>query len=288
MPCRQLARSGTGKSNMTASPQITGSRQEAANSYFQNNPSFWKDIYEHCSLQSAIYQARRTMALQFFESLSTPRDSRIIEIGCGAGILAVDIALRGYSISAIDTAPAMLDLTSTRASDSGVRRRVDIRLGDIHKLDFADRSLDVVFAIGVLPWVPALPVALAELARVLKPGGHCIVTVDNGKRLSHRLDPLLPARRAVGRLLRRMNLRDSVISCTHTPEETDQSLRAAGLVKRDACTLGFGPFTLGGFHLLPERTGARLGCFLQKKADRINLLSNAGAQYVVLAQRIIG
>ena len=274
---------------MTASPQITDAQQQAADWYFQTKPSFWKEIYEHHNLQSAIYQARRAMAVRFFECLSLPLDARILEIGCGAGILAVDIALRGYFVHAIDTAPVMRDFTSRRAADSGVAGRVVVRPGDIHKLDFADRSLDVVFAIGVLPWVPVLSRPLAEVARVLKPGGHCIITVDNEKRLSHRLDLLLPARRAVGRLLRSMNLRDSVVSRTHTLEETHEALSAAGLSKRKGCTLGFGPFTIGGFPMLPEPAGRRLGCFLQKKADSagVGLLKNGGAQCVVLAQRVM-
>jgi ubiquinone/menaquinone biosynthesis C-methylase UbiE len=265
--------------------QSARAQQIAADRYFQSNSSFWKEAYEHRNLQSAIYQARRATALQFFERLALPPSSEILDVGCGAGILSVDLARKGYRVQAIDSTPAMLELTSRRAADAGVSDRLIIGSGDIHALKLEDQSLDVVFALGVLPWVPALSRPLAEVARVLKTGAHFIVTIDNGKRLSHRIDPLLPARRVIGRFLRSINLRDSVVSRTHTLQEIDSSLSAAGFEKVDSKTLGFGPFTLGGFRVLPDGIGLRLDDALQRTGDRVSFLRRAGAQCIVLARK---
>ena len=272
--------------DMSTSSQFADARQMAADQYFQSNSSFWKEAYEHRNLQSAIYQTRRATALQFFERLSLPPSAQILDIGCGAGILSVDLASRGYRVHAVDSTPAMLELTLRRAAEARVADRLTIGSGDIHALKFEDQSLDAVFALGVLPWVPTLSKPLAEVARVLKPGAHCIVTVDNRGRLSHRLDPLLPARRVIGSLLRSMKLRDAVLSRTHTLDELDSSLSTGGFEKVDGKTLGFGPFTLAGFRVLPDGIGLRLDGALRKKADRSGRLSRAGAQYVVLARKV--
>jgi D-aspartate ligase len=275
----------SGSEDISTLSQSARAQQIAADRYFQSNSSFWKEAYEHRNLQSAIYQARRATALQFFERLALPPSSEILDVGCGAGILSVDLARKGYRVQAIDSTPAMLELTSRRAADAGVSDRLIIGSGDIHALKLEDQSLDVVFALGVLPWVPALSRPLAEVARVLKTGAHFIVTIDNGKRLSHRIDPLLPARRVIGRFLRSINLRDSVVSRTHTLQEIDSSLSAAGFEKVDSKTLGFGPFTLGGFRVLPDEIGLRLDDALQRTGDRVSFLRRAGAQCIVLARK---
>lgn len=266
---------------------LHANERKTADWYFESNPLFWKSVYETASLQSAIYQSRKKVALSFFERLELPPDARVLEIGCGAGVLAVDVARKGYKIEALDTATAMLELTSERARAYGVDDRVKVRAGDINSLECEEESADAIFAIGVLPWTATISQPLAQIRRVLKKGGHCILTVDNRKRLSYQLDPLLPLRRAIGRGLRSMKLRDCAVSRTHTIAETNEALVTTGFANIMDCTLGFGPFTIGGIRVMPERLGLHLGSCLQKKADQVPWLSRAGAQYIVLARRVV-
>jgi ubiquinone/menaquinone biosynthesis C-methylase UbiE len=270
---------------MSTSPRPINARQRAISLYFQSKPSFWKYAYERQNLQSAIYQSRRDSAITFFGSLQLPPDAEILEVGCGAGVLATEVARGGYRVRSIDSAPVMLEMTRQRAAEAGVADRVIVEPGDIHNLAFPDGSLDVVFALGVMPWVPALPKPLAEVHRVLKPGGHFIFTIDNRNRLSHRLDLLLPVRRLAGRTLRSIHLRDDVVSRTYTVQETNDELEAAGFELIDDETLGFGPFTLAGFRIVPDRLGLYVDRALHRKSDRFQFLRTGGAQYVVLAKR---
>ncbi|MBV8811676.1 MAG: methyltransferase domain-containing protein [Acidobacteriaceae bacterium] len=271
---------------MSNSPPVISARQKAISCYFQSRRSFWKQAYEGQNLQSTIYQARMDLALQFFESLALRSDAKVLDAGCGAGILAVELARRGYQVHAIDPAHAMLDLTRQRADKAGVRDRVTTRSGDICALDFPDNSLDVVCALGVLPWVATAYEALMEVHRVLKPGAHFIATIDNKNRLSHRLDLLLPTRRLIGRFLRSLHLRDSTVSWSHTIKEIDASLSGAGFEKINCKTLGFGPFTLAGFRLVPDRIGRQLDRVLRNRSDSFAPLRTGGAQYVFLAKRV--
>lgn len=273
-------------SSTTVRRDPTGLDQAAVQSYFDVTSQRWKDVYETHGVQPAIYQARMAAVLGFFDQVAPPPGARVLDIGCGAGVGTVEIARREYGVRAIDTAEAMLDLTRQRAARAGVEDRVSTETGDIHALEFPDNAFDVVVAIGVVPWVPFLAKPLAEIARVLKTRGHLILTADNRLRLSRLVDPLLPVRRMTAGLLRALRLRAPLFaSRMHSTAEIDAALACAGFHKERGVTLGFGPFTLGGFYVVPDGVGLRLQRALQRNAERGGVMKNAGAQYVVLARK---
>jgi ubiquinone/menaquinone biosynthesis C-methylase UbiE len=75
---------------------------------------------------------------------------------------------------------------------------------DVHNLQFEDCSFSGVLALGVLPWLHSPEQAVAEMARVLQPGGFMLVNADNVFRLHFWLDSRLnPAVAPVRDLLRR-------------------------------------------------------------------------------------
>lgn len=93
---------------------------------------------------------------------------RTLEVAVGTGrsfeFYGADVELTG-----LDLSPAMLRLARTRAADLGLS--VDLRVGDAEKLPFDDASFDtVVCALGLCS-IPRPDVAVAEMARVLRPGG---------------------------------------------------------------------------------------------------------------------
>jgi ubiquinone/menaquinone biosynthesis C-methylase UbiE len=102
-----------------------------------------------------------------------PAGAVVVDIGCGAG---TDLLL-----AARRTGPAgraigvdMTEAMRQRASDGAAACRlsnVDVRAGDATRLPVGDRSVDVVISNGVLNLVPEKERAVAEIARVLKPGG---------------------------------------------------------------------------------------------------------------------
>jgi SAM-dependent methyltransferase len=99
--------------------------------------------------------------------------ARVLEVGCGWGELAAWIARdTGAAVLAVDISPRMVELA--RAGG------VDARLADVQQLPFADAEFDVVVAAWMLYHVPDIDRALAEIARVLRPGGR-LVAVTNSK-----------------------------------------------------------------------------------------------------------
>ena len=101
---------------------------------------------------------------------AAPRD--VLEVGCGWGESAARIASElGARVVAVDLSPRMVELARARG--------LDARLGDVRRLELADASFDVAVANWMLYHVPDLDAALAELARVLRPGGR-LVAATNG------------------------------------------------------------------------------------------------------------
>ncbi|GAA3515582.1 class I SAM-dependent methyltransferase [Aeromicrobium panaciterrae] len=92
----------------------------------------------------------------------------VLEVAIGTGLnlehYPADVRLTGIELS-----PAMLDLARTRAID--LPREVDLREGDAHRLDFADASFDTVVATFSMCAIPDDRQAVAEMHRVLRPGG---------------------------------------------------------------------------------------------------------------------
>ena len=97
---------------------------------------------------------------------------RVLEVAVGTGrsleFYGPDVTLTG-----VDLSPAMLDLARRRATDLG--RTIDLREGDAEHLPFDDASFDtVVCALGLCS-IPRPAVAIAEMARVLVPGGSLLL-----------------------------------------------------------------------------------------------------------------
>ena len=111
-------------------------------------------------------------------------DSRVLEVGCGTGVMAGRInALPGVTLVAVDFSERFVELTAARG--------VDARQADICYLPFEDDSFDVVYAGWMLYHVRDIDRALAEVRRVLRPGG-TFVAVTNGD------DSLADLRREAG------------------------------------------------------------------------------------------
>lgn len=102
----------------------------------------------------------------------------ILEIGPGPGRLLIPASIRilpGGQATGIDVQPKMIDRLNSRAKAAGVSN-LTAQVGDATRLDLPDGSFDLVFMCTVLGEVPDRAAALAECARVLRPGGTLAIT----------------------------------------------------------------------------------------------------------------
>ncbi len=100
-------------------------------------------------------------------------DETVLDIGCGAGtdllLAAMAVGPRGRAIG-VDMTAGMREC-ARRGADALGLRHVDVREGEATDLPVEDASVDVVISNGVLNLVPDKARAIAEIARVLRPGG---------------------------------------------------------------------------------------------------------------------
>lgn len=102
-------------------------------------------------------------------------DARWVEIACGPGLIARAIAPWVGSVVGLDLTPAMVDKARADADAAGVGN-VDFEVGDATALDFADDSFDGAITRFSLHHIPAPVRVLDEMKRVVKPGGHIVLS----------------------------------------------------------------------------------------------------------------
>lgn len=109
-----------------------------------------------------------------FEAVREASPQRFLDVGCGMGELAERVQRElGAEVKAVDISPRMVELTRARG--------VDAQVADVQQLPYGHGEFDCVAANWVLYHVPDLERGVAELARVLRPGGRLVAaTVGDG------------------------------------------------------------------------------------------------------------
>lgn len=115
------------------------------------------------------------------EAVREAAPSRVLEVGCGWGEFAEAVRSElGAEVVAVDQSERMVALTAERG--------IDARLGDVQALLFEDASFDCAVANWMLYHVADLDRGLAELARVLRPGGRLVATTNGLRHLGELWD----------------------------------------------------------------------------------------------------
>jgi len=106
-------------------------------------------------------EVRRLLALRPGE--------RVVDIGAGPGFLVAEMAAEGARVVAVDPSASMRELARARGVDFAIED------GSAEALPLPDGSVDAAVATQVLEYVPDVPGALAEIRRVLRPGGRVLL-----------------------------------------------------------------------------------------------------------------
>ncbi len=98
-----------------------------------------------------------------------PADLRVLDVGCGGGLLAEEFARLGCTITGVDPSQKSLVAARTHAATEGLEIEYQCAIGEA--LPFAAERFDVVYCCDVLEHVSDLRQVIGETARVLRPGG---------------------------------------------------------------------------------------------------------------------
>jgi ubiquinone/menaquinone biosynthesis C-methylase UbiE len=125
-------------------------------------------------------QLREEIILQAVADLVAP-GAFILDAGCGSGHLLSKLAGMGYRLQGMDIAPNMVETSRTlvAALPPAQAARCQVREGDIEALPFADAAFDAAVISGVFEYLTEDAPALAQISRVLKPGGLALVSFRN-------------------------------------------------------------------------------------------------------------
>lgn len=122
------------------------------------------------SLLNAYYERPAVLGL-----VGDVRGRRILDAGCGSGPLAAELVARGADVVGFDGSPAMIDLARRRLGST-----VPLTVHDLAEpLPYEDESFDVVVASLVLHYLEDWDAPLAEVRRVLRPGGRLVASVNH-------------------------------------------------------------------------------------------------------------
>ncbi|WP_050626307.1 class I SAM-dependent methyltransferase [Bradyrhizobium viridifuturi] len=112
---------------------------------------------------------------------------RWLDAGCGTGTLSRLLAARGCTVTGVDASHEMIAAARDRPVDGLLAERLTFRqIPTIASLPFADRSFDGVLCASVLEYVPDVAQCLAQIHRVLRPGGRLLVSIPNRGSLLRR------------------------------------------------------------------------------------------------------
>ncbi len=169
---------------------------------------------------------------------------RLLDVGCGGGLLAEALTAAGASVTGIDLAPGMIEVARLHAAQS--RLAIDYRVADAGELACAaPGAFDVVTCMEMLEHVPEPAAMVATLAALTMPGGALFVST-----LNRNLRSFLQAIVAGEYLLRLLPRGTHEYERLIRPAELARWARAAGLTLLDLRGIELNPFTaratLGG------------------------------------------
>jgi SAM-dependent methyltransferase len=147
------------------------SRSLDAERLFDERAQWYDDAHDSGRVDGHALRARMAKVVE----LVGAGPGAVVDVGMGPGRLLDALAGRGWAVSGVDVSARMVDLARLRLPAAGER----LVRAPAERLPFDDSSFDVAVATGVLEYVTEPQAALAEVARVLRPGGRFVGSIPN-------------------------------------------------------------------------------------------------------------
>ena len=161
------------------------------------------------------------------------KGKRILDVGCGGGLLAENMAARGAQVTGLDRSPKALGVARTHAEQSGVEVEYVENDAETWMLDHAGHY-DAVTCLEVLEHVPDVPRTVAACAAMIKPGGLFFFATLNRTPMAY-LKAIIGAEYVMGWLPKGTHEYGKFIR----PSEMQAALSQAGLEIQDICGMSY-------------------------------------------------
>lgn len=180
--------------------------------------------------------ALNPVRLAYVESRAGLKGRRVLDIGCGGGLLSEAMARHGAVVTGIDLAPATIEVAELHAAESELTIRYGRESAETHARHAAG-SYDVVTCMEMLEHVPDPRSVLAAMHSLVRPGGHVFVSTLN-RNLKSYLLAVIGAEYVLNLLARGTHTYERFIK----PSELARWAREAQLNVEDISGLAYDPF----------------------------------------------
>ena len=160
---------------MSAEPLTPATVKDTIRRHWTDRAATYDDDTHHGIHSEAQRQAWLTLIQRW--TGAAPIDA--LDVGCGTAFLALHLAKLGHRVVAVDGTEAMLARARAKASQAGLA--IDFRLADVAEVPSAPASFDLVIERCVLWTLPDPATALADWARVVRPGGRLVLIERVGR-----------------------------------------------------------------------------------------------------------
>jgi ubiquinone/menaquinone biosynthesis C-methylase UbiE len=152
--------------------------------HFNRSADSYGDVYHSATTAGYFFRRRQDIVFSLLDQLG---GGRVLDVGCGPGLMAEPCLSRGFSFSGVDISAAMIAECCRRLGSS---ESATFSVGKLQHLPFPDASFDVVLCMGVLEYVAnkEQSTAISEMRRVLRPGGLLVISCLNSASLYWMLD----------------------------------------------------------------------------------------------------
>ena len=250
--------------NCTGLRIMTERKRNNLSIYNEVADQWWSDDIRWVRTLKNLVPAR----LSWFDRFVDWKDKSVLDLGCAGGFMSEAMAGKGAIVSGIDPATKAIEAARTRANLMGQDIKYTTGIGE--ELPYKDGEFDTVVCVDVLEHVSDLTKVVAEITRVLRPGGFFLYDTINSNLIA-RLATITIAEDILGLLPRGTHDPAQFIK----PAELIKEVKNAGLVSGPQTGLGprgfnrkgdflFGPFPLKtvlymGFAQKPQTAISRGG-----------------------------
>ncbi|RQW83462.1 MAG: class I SAM-dependent methyltransferase [Geobacter sp.] len=185
-------------------PTETKDNQVKISNHFTNTLDYWHTLYDGSTFLSLHMAERKKIVLDLVRANAMGNTLKILDMGCGTGILTRSLLDEKHSVASLDCSKQMLEKLDDSLSESHYDTFLGTFLGNVAGTSFPAEDFDAIICIGVFQYQLNDDDLLREISRILKKGGFCIFTLPNLLRLNYLLDPFYYFRflaRAIKRIL---------------------------------------------------------------------------------------
>jgi 2-polyprenyl-3-methyl-5-hydroxy-6-metoxy-1,4-benzoquinol methylase len=253
---------------------------------------YWDTLYDQKDFYGDCYRQRMSIVLSWLDDLNLPENSRILDIGCGAGRFTREAARRGYDVFGMDSSHGMIIKAS---SICNIKDELNVAFlqGNIEALPLQTSSLDVIVCLGVVAYLKSEEKALNSLARALKPGGILTISIVNKARLAYHLDLLFFLMSIAKKTIKRIAafrkkgnaINDTTPFTTYFIPKFQRSLEQAGFCVVEYKTVPWKLLSLCGKELFPQKMATKITLFIEQ-FQNIPVVGSFGGMCVFKAKKL--